>query len=289
MCGRIRDSDLIELVRGCPTLADLELDGLFLCTNQGVSEFGKLTGLYALSLSNAPKITFKAFESLSKKIPLHVLRLVHCSNIGQGIGEILAQFPDLDELMLQFIGELNEEELLLIISNCGKDISTLFLEGFSYLTDKCLEQISISCKSLSKLSIASSFGLSNAGLNFFFNTLKSSLTYVSLQRIPYTEDSTLISLLENQAKTLVHVDLNGSSKLTSDSLSKLSNSIELKYIDLSWIRGVDDDILKAVLTGCTKLNRIKIYGCNRLTDDLLSVSWTNELSEIIQIYGNEFD
>lgn len=286
MCGRIRDSDIKILVDGCPNLTIFELDGPFLCTDDGMSEVGRLSYLESLSISNASKITYKSINNL--KVPLRLLKLRHCTAVDKGIGEVFNIFPNLEDLKLEFIGNLSEDELILIIQG-GKTLHTLFLEGFSNLTDNCLQQICKSCPSLSMLSVGSSEQLTNEGLLAFFEALTISLSYLSLHRVTNLADDVLISVLSHHSKTLTHLDLNGLDKLTSESLNALSGIRNLKYIDLSWIRNVDNELFDSLRKHCSYLNILKVYGCIRLTDENLNLIWTNDNGQTIQIQGNEFD
>lgn len=288
MCGRIRDSDLKTLVEGCPYLENIELDGPFLCTDSGMSELGKLSNIESLSISNAAKITEKCISYLVNKAQLRLLKLRHCTSVGKGIGELVNSFSNLEDLRLEYIGDLTEDEIIAIIKG-GKKLKTLSLEGFLNLTDKCLDQIVVSCTSLSMLSLGGCEQLSNKGLGAFFEEFKPLLNYLSLNRVTSLEDDSLLKLISHHRCSLTDLDLNGLDNLTNQSLSDLSSIPNLKYVDLSWIRNVDNDLLDIITINCKMLTILKVYGCNRLTDDKLNFLRINSNGQQLQIHGNEFD
>jgi DNA repair protein RAD7 len=288
MCGRMRDLDIKKLVKGCPHLTNLELDGPFLCTDSGISELAQLSKLDSLSISNAAKITHESFSYLVNTLPLQLLKLRHCTSVGNGIGTIINSFSKLQELRLEFIGDLTQDEIVMVIKNGGK-LKTLCLEGFMNLTDTCLEQIAISCTSLSTLSVGGCEQLSNKGLCSFFQEFKPLLNSLSLNRVTSLEDDSLLKLISRQSGSLTDLDINGLDKLTNQSLKNLGSISNLKYVDLSWIRNVDNDLLDSLLMNCQLLSILKVYGCNRLTDDKLNLLHTNSIGQKLQIHGNEFD
>ena len=288
MCGRIKDADLRKIVDGCPSLKSLELDGPFLCTDVGMSQLSKLSNLESFAISNASKITHKSLGFLNKDA-LRLVKIKHCTAVGSGIAEILASFSELTELQLEFINDIGEDELMFLISKCGGRLKTLFLEGFLNLSDSNLQQIATTCTSLDRFSLGSCLKLTNEGICAFFEACKCCLKYVSLNRLPDINDDSLLKLLLNQCKHLTHLDLNGLDKLTSQSLNQLVRASNLNYIDISWVRNFDNETLDLLISKCQQLSVVKVYGCNRLTDDKLCSNWTNLNGRKLQIHGNEFD
>ena len=90
----------------------------------------------------------------------------------------------------------------------------------------------------------------------------------------------LISIMRHSGTRLESLVVNGWKDVTKESLEELGNyAHELKRLDVGWCRNVDDFVLagwvgsripvegseKTTNGRCSKLNEIKVWGCNRVT------------------------
>ena len=94
------------------------------------------------------------------------------------------------------------------------------------------------------------------------------------------------------ASQLESLVLNGLDLLDLDSISLFTNKSalpRLKVVDVSWNRGVTDNVLLPLLSNLGKLERVVVFGCPLLSRALLERQWRNESGKRIIIAGNEFD
>ena len=101
-------------------------------------------------------------------------------------------------------------------------------------------------------------------------------------------DATLDSIL-NIHIYLKKLDINGCDSLSNQSLEVLTRLKELTFLDISWIRNVNDELLKKLLEGMVDLESCLIYGCHELSSFCLDRVWKNKGDgRVIKILGNEF-
>lgn len=62
----------------------------------------------------------------------------------------------------------------------------------------------------------------------------------------------------------------------------------LRELNLSWIRSVDDELLKRIADASPLLKKVSLYGCNELTRIAFGIEWKNASHEPIRLVGNEF-
>ena len=75
-----------------------------------------------------------------------------------------------------------------------------------------------------------------------------------------------------------------------DDFSPLSQLSKLGELDISWIRGIHDELLLDFFTNTAKrLERIWVFGCVLLSREFLERHWKNGNGKRIVILGNEFD
>ncbi|PLW49674.1 hypothetical protein PCASD_02253 [Puccinia coronata f. sp. avenae] len=77
----------------------------------------------------------------------------------------------------------------------------------------------------------------------------------------------LSSILDHSARTLQMLDLNSVDELRAEALERLAKeTIHLEWLDVSFVRDVDDFIIKAFLDHMKHLKSLLVYGNNRVSD-----------------------
>lgn len=95
-------------------------------------------------------------------------------------------------------------------------------------------------------------------------------------------------IAKNHASQLSYLGINSLDLL--DDFSFLSRLVKLRELDISWIRGIHDELLLDFFTNTAKqLEKIWIFGCTLLSRAFLERHWKNEKGRRIVILGNEFD
>lgn len=156
------------------------------------------------------------------------------------------------------------------------------------LTLKALEN---KCRSLESLSLQHCPKVETAPLSNCLAAL-SPLTHLDLSGNNNLETKVLEMVEKVHASQLESLVLNGLDLLDLNSISLFTNKSalpRLKVIDVSWNRGVTDNVLLPLLSNLGKLECVVVFGCPLLSRALLERHWRNESGKRIVIAGNEFD
>lgn len=153
------------------------------------------------------------------------------------------------------------------------------------MTLKALES---SCQSLQSLSLQHCPKIETAPLSDCLAAL-SPLTALDLTGNNNLENHVLEIVEKIHSSQLESLTLNGVDLLDSFSLFVNASLPRLKMVDVSWNRGITDEVLLPLLTKAGKLERVRVFGCSLLSRALLERHWRNENGKRIVILGNEFD
>ena len=260
-----------------------------MCTDNGFSHLLELN-LKKLVISNARKLSGKTVENISRKCDnLEIIELSECSLLVDGVRN-LVKLQKLRHVGLNYTGPISESDLKFLLSNISKSLEYLSLNGQSQLMDDVLISVADKFCVLNCLSLNECHLLSAQGLLGFFGKMKNHiLQYLSVLRNTELNDNFLIGIYQKQTRLEV-LNINGLISVCKNSLIKLSSCLtKLEDLDISWIRGVDDDVLMSLIQNCPKLKRLSVYGCNRISKNTLSKSWNNSSGDHIILSGNEFD
>lgn len=108
---------------------------------------------------------------------------------------------------------------------------------FSDVTDTTLEQIATTCSRLTEINLRHCTSVTHTGLAIFF------LHFPFLERI-YLQglemsDVALDALCSSHSSRLTHLDIDGTTGLSKQSLLKLSQFTSIVSLKLSWLEGSD--------------------------------------------------
>ncbi|KAL7750316.1 UV-damaged DNA-binding protein rad7 [Sorochytrium milnesiophthora] len=73
----------------------------------------------------------------------------------------------------------------------------------------------------------------------------------------------------------------------ADDSSDLTGSL-LQECDLGWVRCVDDDILESLVSRCSHLRVLRVFGCYKVTECSANKTWINGSGEPLRLIGTEF-
>lgn len=93
------------------------------------------------------------------------------------------------------------------------------------------------------------------------------LTSLDLSRNPSLSSLSLEAIMQHSGRALQALNINAWKDTSQDALNLIAEAKELKNLDLGWCREVDDFVVKGILDGCEKMQEIKVWGCNRVTDN----------------------
>ncbi|KAI8818591.1 uncharacterized protein EV422DRAFT_173028 [Fimicolochytrium jonesii] len=294
-CGRITDKTLKVIGDTCAQLETLCLDGPFLPSNAAFATLFEGLGekLRELTLRHAAKLNKNGIETLVGSCPhLRVLRLEQCMKLDDESIQLLGNFKDLEVLEIGFMGDkVSEESFVNLLMTIGAGLKTLVLNGHSRLTDSVLTAIASNCTQLHDLSLEECESLTSEGVLQFVRDLKSStgLTSLSLSRNVTMKDDLIVALVNLHGHSLQKLNLNGLDELTEYSLNSLATGCpNLRELDVSWVRNVDDFVLKQLVDSCPSLAKVKVYGCNRLTEIIVNGHTKNADGVEVRFVGNEY-
>ncbi|KAI5954152.1 RAD7 [Candida margitis] len=182
-----------------------------------------------------------------------------------------------------------------ILQKTGDSLVSLNVDGCSALTDKfLLDGVSKYCHNLTQISMKNLDQVSNEGFATAFNQFSKvnagGLIEVNLMKCTDLGDEAVYALLNHSCHTLVELSINSLHRITSDFLSQIFTDdkhqfkkklrerheedsnvkyyqqvplILLTYLDASFVRAVDNEILSLIGGSCPQLQIIEVYGDNR--------------------------
>ncbi|CAL1201231.1 unnamed protein product [Candida parapsilosis] len=190
---------------------------------------------------------------------------------------------------------ITDDMIIDILKKSGESLVSLNVDGCSALTEKfLLEGVSKYCHNLTKLSMKNLDQVSNEGFAAAFNQFSEvnagGLIEVNLMKCTDLGDETIYALLNHSCHTLVELSINSLHRISSDFLSQIftddnhqfkkqlkerydeDSNIKyyhqvalplLTYLDASFVRAVDNEILSLLGDSCPKMQIIEVYGDNR--------------------------
>lgn len=126
------------------------------------------------------------------------------------------------------------------------------------------------CKHLRSLSLAYLAHLTPEGFSTLFDLwpLNSGLARLSLHRCTSLSSSSLRSLLAHSAHSLQQLDLHSVDEIEQEDLFQLARDARaVTELDVSFVRAVDNFVIKALMDGMPALSTLFVHGNNRVTDD----------------------
>lgn len=285
MCGQLHNDNLKYFGQKLLNLKSLSLNGPFLINDdtwQGFFESPVGKQLKHFHLKNTHRFTNDSLVSLlencGKKLESLTLSRLDGLN-SKPVYDLLPHF--LSNLTNLEISSPHNENLIdddLIINlmaiNCGTLIS-LNLDKCSGLTNRILsEGIKLFGANLTKLSLANLDQIDDTGLGDLFTNwnINRGLIEINLERCFSLTDKSIYEMLLHSKNTLVELNLNSVKDIDRIMFSKLSRTVTfpfLTYLDIGFVRSVDDSALAIFSRICPKLKILEIYGNNRCTEKAL--------------------
>lgn len=155
------------------------------------------------------------------------------------------------------------------------------------ISDEALKPI-IKCSKLNSLSLAHCPMITTEGLKECIESLESKLIKLDISGNSQITDIVLDAIAIKHGKELMELNLNGLNQLSKLCIFK-DKLTELRVVDFSWIRSMNDETFHELMISSRKLKIIKLFGCNLLSRYLLDKQWINSEDKIVTVLGNEFD
>ncbi|CAI4043890.1 UV-damaged DNA-binding protein RAD7 SKDI_10G2540 [Saccharomyces kudriavzevii IFO 1802] len=280
MCGQLNNESLLYIAEKLPNLEALYLDGPFLINEDTWEAFFTIMKdrLKEFHISNTHRFTDRSLSNLlvncsSSLVSFGLSRLDSVSNYA-----LLPQYlvnDDFHTLCIEYPfneEDVNDEIIINILGQVGGTLRTLVLNGCAELTDSMIINgltafIPEKCR-LEVLSLEESDQITTDSLVYFFNKVElNKLTKCSFRRCLQLGDMAVIELLLNGAKdSLISLSFNSLKELTEEAFVALACP-NLTYIDLGFVRCVNDSIIQMLGEQNPKLTVIDVFGDNLVTEN----------------------
>ncbi|BGP26547.1 DNA dependent ATPase [Rhodotorula toruloides] len=296
LCGRLDDDVIDAWMKGFKELRHVTLYAPYLVTIKKWIEFLSTCGtdrpeFETFQLRMSSRFNDDCLDALVSHSPnLTHLQLAELGRFTSSSLDKLHSLKDLVSLDIARVGTpqgqtLQDDAVIALLANVGGNLARLVLDGNEKLTDKTLvEGIRLHCPALRELSLSNLTDVETSGVEALFTPPSpdpdsnapttpfsaAGLTLLNLHRVSSLSPSALELVLTHSGRTLKHLNLHSCDDLTSDVLiDKLATSCpELEVVDLSFVRSVDNFVVKALLEGCPKLRVLFLHGNNRVTSDV---------------------
>ncbi|EJS43046.1 rad7p [Saccharomyces arboricola H-6] len=279
MCGQLNNESLLYIAEKLFNLKALYLDGPFLI-NENTWEMFFTTmkdRLEEFHISNTHRFTDKSLCSLlvncsSSLSSLGLARLDSVSNyallpqylVNDDFHTLCIEYPfneeDVnDEIIINILGQVGRSLRKLVLNGCVELTDSMIINGLTaFMPEKCQLEV---------LSLEESDQITTDSLVYFFSKVElNKLTKCSFRRCLQLGDMAIIELLLNDAKdSLRSLGLNSLKELTREAFITLACP-NLTYIDLGFVRCVDDSVIQLLGEQNPKLTVIDVFGDNLVTE-----------------------
>ncbi|ORY80870.1 hypothetical protein BCR37DRAFT_380719 [Protomyces lactucae-debilis] len=272
LCGQITDAVLMSLIARLGNLTALSLFGAFLITTGCWQKvFQETPNLVEFEVSDTSRFDHETMQQLVKHCPdLRVLTLKRLTHLGSEAITLLAGLSKLTHLNLSHAGlEVTDEAIDLILS-ADPNLELLDLSGLTSLTDATLASIGKHCKYLKILRLNECDLFTNDGCVALFSNWQghTGLRELALERCVALGDEAVAAILRHSGGTLQKLVLNSWDTVTEKGCLMLAGSQALpvcEVLDVSWIRAVDDLVVRRIVEHASALRKLLVWGNNLLT------------------------
>lgn len=265
-----------------PNLTRLELLGPYLVhAGTWPAFFESHPNLQGFLITQSPRFDLACMESLVNNCKnLTELRL---KEIGQMSDDFLAHIKKLsgtlEYLDLSYPGDptaLTADALVDLMAAVGSGLTHLDLSGNHALGDGFLYQgLKPHARRLHALVLTNVPELTDAGVAEFFDTWALArdapnppLTRAELARNHALGSKALAALLKHSGAHLEQLNINGWKEASEEELTSIGDAAPgLRKIDIGWCRLATDWTVKALLQKCQTLEEVKVWGCQRVTEN----------------------
>ncbi|MBW0505016.1 hypothetical protein O181_044731 [Austropuccinia psidii MF-1] len=167
---------------------------------------------------------------------------------------------------------LTDGALIRLLKSVAGSLEVLDISQNKKLTDAVLcDGIGAHCRKLHTLDISGLGEVTTQGVERLFEQLRQAgapaIVHLRLARCIKVGNDGLSAILSHSAPSLKALDINSVDELRAELLERLAKeAIMVEELDVSFVRDVDDFVIKAFLDGMPKLKNLFTYGNNRVSD-----------------------
>ncbi|KAI9318946.1 hypothetical protein BX666DRAFT_1921454 [Dichotomocladium elegans] len=301
-CGDMTSEVLDTYSARLQHLRSVEFSGPYLVLEDSWIKFIKSLGvrLERFVLSHCFRFNTACMEALTEHCPnLQALELSHISKLNDAWLDIIGKFKHLKVLKVAWPAEgvpIAPKSVIHLLSKVGHQLTELSLPGCTEINDDVLlKGILEHCPHLKVLNLEECDAVSSEGMESLFTSWKlahptSGLEQLNVSRCRRLEDGAIKAILAHSARTLTYLNLHSVNHLTAGGLEMIAGKYEkdkegepcrrLKSLNVSFVRAMDDFVLKRLSTHCPELKSLEVWGCPQLTGQIT-------LPPALQIHGRE--
>lgn len=246
------DGSFDTLVQNCPSLSTLKLIGFGDTSPSNALTICQCDNLTKLTLENFKYINLVKWKYFSK---LNYISLNHCYNI-------------------------TDKEVESIAKNC-RNLRHLNLRNCMGITDAGICYIGTYCENLEEFLIAHNYSITSEGIIAIADGCKK-LKTLCLDTNYNVRDNGIQDII-GKCRGIKVLRLSGCSKLTDESLYKISTDNNIEELDISFTK-VSNFGIKHVIKNCDKLKVLKISGCHSI--GLEEIGKSKKLENLIVSFHN---
>ncbi|CAL1413924.1 unnamed protein product [Linum trigynum] len=266
-----------------PVLNTLSLNGAYRLSDVGIRALvSAAPSLRCLNLSQCSLVSATSISILVDSLgsTLQELYLNDCQSIDAMLMlPALLRFEQLEVLSVGGIETVSDDFIICFVSVCGHAMKELVLSDCVKLTDSSLKVIASACPCLQSLNLANVRQLTDSALGYLANGCQEIQT-LKLCRNNFSDEA-VAAFIEASGESLKDLSLNSVKQVSHNTaLSVARRARNLQSLDLSWCRNLADEAVGLIVDSCLSLKVLKIFGCDQLTDVLLS-GHSNPVVEII--------
>ncbi|KAB5589921.1 DNA-dependent ATPase [Ceratobasidium theobromae] len=277
-CRGVDCNTLIKFATDLLHLTHLELYGAFLARAPAFIQFFNEIGsrLQSFLLSHSPRLNFDCCEALVKNCAdnLTELRLSNVGKLDDSWLPLLHRCTNLKYLELSYPGgegSLTDKPTIELLQVIGEGLEYLDLSGHPLLSDIVLrEGVLPNTPYLKTFKMSDTPLLTNDGVRDFFTELDedTGIQCMEMRQNPLLSSESLRAFLDRPTACIIQeLSINGWKDTDEETCQLIATSCpELKKLDIGFVRSVDDHMIKALLDGCSKIEEISCFGCNRVTE-----------------------
>jgi hypothetical protein len=235
---RWSDDSIAMLLSTCPHIRDLDLSACCRLANKSLTALLNISGLCSITLDHIPQLTNNDIEQLKR-------------------------LKQLQQVSLVGLTVLNDETIVTVLESVGHGLRHLNLSGCINLSDESLLSIKENCNKIQFLNISLLNKLSTDAILVFFNndSRLGSLETLLLKGIGGMSDAAVILLCLGYGNKLIHLDLSSCAGVTGKSMIALARHCkQLQRLDVSFVRGVKEDALGALVESVSTLRWLGVWG-----------------------------
>lgn len=280
MCGRLDDGSLQTWGRGLKSLKYLSLYAPFLVTVAAWKKYFEDQDedheFEGFGIMQSARFDDSCIEALVKHNPhLFNLQLSELGKLNDTSLTLLYSLRNLTSLDISRAGVnqgqvLTDDAVVALLENVGEHLIDLVLDDNILLTDRVLiEGVKVHCPRLRSLSLKSLSEVQSTGVQDLFSSwVNTGLTHVNFHRCLLIENEAIEAMLEHSGHSLRFVDLHSVDEIEDRVFYAIAEKCDqVEHLDVSFVRSIDNFVVKAFLDKMTALKILFVHGDNRVTDD----------------------